>query len=147
MIKRLQKLLDTKPRSSEPDAAGRISTACAALMVEVMVIDRKIDQAEQTALKALVKDRFSLTDAETDELINDALSAVKDSTSLYQFTRAINDNFTDMEKFELVVKLWQIAFSDNHLDKHEEAIIRRIAELIHLPHSQFVRAKHKARPG
>jgi len=34
-----------------------------------------------------------------------------------------------------------VAYADGILDKHEEHIVRRIADLIHLRHSDFIRSK------
>ncbi len=145
MISGLQKLFQDKAASAAETDSKRVETACAALMVEVMVIDREQKAAELNTLKSLIKKRFSLSDTEANELVDDAMKEVQDATSLYQFTHLINDHFDDSEKFQLVVKLWRVALADDHLDKHEEAMIRRIAELIHLPHSQFTRAKHRAK--
>jgi uncharacterized tellurite resistance protein B-like protein len=42
--------------------------------------------------------------------------------------------------------MWKVAYADGSVDKYEAHIIRRISDLIHLPNSQFVRAKQEARP-
>jgi len=39
--------------------------------------------------------------------------------------------------------LWQIAYADACLDRYEEALVRKIAELIHVPHREFMQAKHR----
>jgi len=44
---------------------------------------------------------------------------------------------------ELIEKLWQVAFADHQLDKHEEHVIRRISDLIHVSHSDFMKTKLK----
>jgi uncharacterized tellurite resistance protein B-like protein len=38
-----------------------------------------------------------------------------------------------------------VAFADGHLDKHEEGIIRRVADLLHILHSDFIRCKLAAK--
>ena len=45
----------------------------------------------------------------------------------------------------MVELLWRVAYADGNLDKYEEHLVRRIADLIHVPHSVFIRMKHKAR--
>lgn len=40
--------------------------------------------------------------------------------------------------------LWRVAFADGRLDRYEEHLIRRIADLLHLPHRDFIRAKLRA---
>jgi uncharacterized tellurite resistance protein B-like protein len=42
--------------------------------------------------------------------------------------------------------MWRIAFADEKLNKYEESLIRQVAELIHVSHRDFIRAKHAARP-
>jgi len=63
--------------------------------------------------------------------------------SLYQFTGLINQHFTPEQKVRVVEMLWQVAYADGHLDPYEEALVRKIADLIHVPHRQFIQAKHR----
>ena len=37
--------------------------------------------------------------------------------------------------------LWEVAAEDGNIDKYEEHVIRKISELIYLPHKDFIRAK------
>ena len=41
--------------------------------------------------------------------------------------------------------LWQVALADDYLDKYEESIIRKISDLIHLRHSEYIQCKSNAR--
>ena len=68
----------------------------------------------------------------------------QDSHSLHPFLRRINRHFDPEQKAEILEDLWRVAFADGRLDKYEEYHIRRIADLLHLPHSAFIRAKHRA---
>lgn len=133
-------------RIDEPDGEPihRQQLAAAALMVEVMVIDRTLDEQEQGVIRQLLETRFSLSHEEIETLVSLAHGEVDDATSLFQFTRLINDHFDMREKRELVENLWRIAFADSHLDKHEEALIRRISDLLYVSHTDFIQAKHRA---
>ena len=62
-----------------------------------------------------------------------------------RLSRQVNLHFSADEKFELIKHMWHIAFIDNELDKYEESLIRQVADLIYLPHSQFIKAKSLAR--
>ena len=46
-----------------------------------------------------------------------------------------------MQKVEIIEHLWEIALTDKHLDKHEEYVVRKIAELIYVEHKDFIEAK------
>jgi len=118
--------------------------ATASLMVEIMVIDRQLDNTERDVIRRLLEKQFELSKDEIDQLVKLAHQEVAESTSLYQFTRLINDHFDEQKKVGLIENLWRVAYVDNELDKHEEALIRRIAELIYVSHSDFIRTKHIA---
>jgi len=71
----------------------------------------------------------------------EAGNTIATSTSLYPLTRYINDNYNNIEKYQLVLALWDVALEDGRIDKYEDHLIRKIADLIYLPHSEFIRAK------
>ena len=118
-----------------------IKKASAALMVEVMLSDGQLENEEQKDIKALLTSTFNLSLEECEELFNLAQSEVAGSTSLYEFTGQVNLHFSADDKFELIKHMWHVAFIDNVLDKYEESLIRQVADLIYLPHSQFMKAK------
>ena len=144
MIDQIKQFFTTEITNPEGDLTHRRQLAAASLMIEVMVIDRNLNDDESNIIQQLLRQQFQLTESEITQLIELAHQEVDEATSLYQFTRLINDHFDQNNKRELIKNLWQVAFADDHLDKHEEAIIRRIAELIHVSHSDFIRAKHEA---
>ena len=141
MIDSIKEFFSSEINSPEGDKAHQKNLAAASLMVEVMVIDRDTSDKELTKIKELLKSRFELTDYEIQKLLELANQEVKDATSLYQFTRHINDHFDHQKKRELIESLWHIAFADDVLDKHEEAIISRIADLTYVSHSDFIKSK------
>ena len=67
-----------------------------------------------------------------------------ESTSLYEFTRVINDNYTPQQKLQLISAMWVVAYADGNLDKYEEHLIRRVAELTYVAHEDYIRAKLRA---
>jgi len=118
--------------------------AAAALMIEVAMSDQEFDEVEKKALPNLLREHTGLTTQECLQLIEIGEKEVDHATSLHQFTRHLNENFTIDEKKDLLNTLWMVAFSDGNIDKYEEHIIRRIADLLHLRHSEFIQAKLKA---
>ena len=87
---------------------------------------------------------FELDPAASARLYREAERHADDATSLYEFTRLINDHFELTEKENLVELLWFVAFADGALDKYEEHLVRRVADLVHVSHGAFIRAKHRA---
>ncbi len=145
MINNIRQFFTTRITDPMGDEQHQQHLAAAALMAEVMVIDRKISGKELSAIKKIFEHQFDLQENEIDQLLKLAKEEVDEATSLYQFTRLINDQFDAEKKKDLIENLWQIAFADEVLDKHEEAIIRRIAELIYVPHADFIKTKQKAK--
>lgn len=119
--------------------------ASAALLIEVATIDHKFDQKELSTLSLLLKENFSLSDQECSELTELAKAERDSSTSLYQFTQLVNQHCSHQEKFNLLKDMWTVAYADGNLDKYEEYIIRKVADLIHMAHGDFIRAKHESR--
>jgi len=132
----------------EPDAGRRedhdIRLAAAALLVEVARADHDFTADEDAAMRRLLVSSLKLGENEVDAVLDRAGTAVEDATSLFEFTRLVNDQYSFEEKRQLVAAMWQVAYADGDLDKYEEHIIRRVAELIYLPHAEFMRSKLEA---
>ena len=118
--------------------------ACIALLLETSMADEILDESELIALKNTLQKDFQINEDEIDELINLAKENVENSTSLYEFTRDINDNFDAAERVKLIESMWKIAYADGNIDKYEEHIIRKVSNLIYVAHSDFIKAKLSA---
>ena len=115
--------------------------AVAALLVEVAMADHQFSEAELQNIGAILKRKFTLSPDELDELISLAKHETNHATSLHQFTQLINQYCNQEEKFNLMKAMWEMAYADGDLDKYEDYIIRKIADLIYVPHTEFIRAK------
>lgn len=143
MIDKLLSLFeDPKPQKAQ----HTLDLACAVLLVEIMKADYELLEDEKNSLKALLRSFFSLSEAESQLLLEQAEQASAQSNDLFQYTDIINKHWQLEDKFKLIQGLWQVAYSDNHLDKYEEYMIRKISDLLYLPHSQFIRAKLSVTP-
>lgn len=140
MLAKLKALL-TGPEEPAIDPQRRLQLAAAALLIEVAQADHTCDERELAAVRHAARVTFELDEAELDELLSEAHVSHDDATSLYEFTSLINEHFSPEQKFSLVRCLWQVAQADGHIDRYEDHRIRRIAELIYVPHSEFIRAK------
>ncbi|WP_430462558.1 TerB family tellurite resistance protein [Thalassolituus sp. LLYu03] len=135
---------------SAPDSARKphdLPLACAALLVEIMRADHHVDAVEADSLKQVLGQVFGLDAGDCDALLQRALSQVSVSNDLFQFTEVINKAFSDDEKYRLIHGLWAVAYADQQLDKYEEHMVRRIADLLYVPHAAFIQARNRARDG
>ena len=119
--------------------------ACAALLIEVAIIDQEFDQSEFVTMQNILEQKFAITKEECRQLISLAQLECDESSSTYQFTQLVNQYCTHEDKFALIKGMWSIAYADGDLDKYEEYIIRKVADLLYLAHSDFIQAKHIAR--
>ncbi len=132
------------PATDEVDATKRLRIAAAVLLVEVARSDHEFSAAERTSVLDVVQRQFGLGATETAQLIELAEAESREAHDLYQFTAAINAGFPHEQKVWLVEALWRAALSDQVIQGHEEHLIRRVADLLHLTHSQFIAAKLRA---
>ncbi|RDE22620.1 TerB family tellurite resistance protein [Motiliproteus coralliicola] len=123
------------------DDERSLRLATAALLIEVSRADFSVDDTERQAVIELLDSQFELTKQELEKLIELAEQEADQATSLYQFTRLINDAFSAEQKRQLVLNLWKVALADGYIDKHEDHLIRKVADLIHVSHKDFIRAK------
>ena len=151
MIRAFQRLFEstviaaTRATEAEEREHG-YHLATAALLVEMMRADYEVRPAERDAvLRALAAAFDDLSPDESRGLLARAEDRADDAISLYEFTQIINRRFDHEQKAHVVELLWRVAYADGDLDKYEEHLVRRIADLIHVPHSVFIRMKHKAR--
>lgn len=121
----------------------RLQLACAALMVEMVHVDDHFTNDEEIRLKHLLKKRFKLNIEELASLIDLAHDKKHEATDYHEFTSLLNEHYSQQQKIKLVEDLWQLAYADQQLDKFEEHLLRRLADLLHVPHQAFIRTKHK----
>ncbi|VAW73221.1 hypothetical protein MNBD_GAMMA14-754 [hydrothermal vent metagenome] len=133
--------IDTDPTGTHGEHSLHLATA--ALLFEMQRADFEEQEEERNVLERVLRDTFALSKEETRELSRLAQRESEDSVSLHQFTRLINQQFSPEEKVRVVEMLWQVAFADGRIDRYEEALLRKIAGLIYVPHREFIQARHR----
>lgn len=117
------------------------ATATLMLLLEVAWADHDISAHELAQMKLALQRLYGLTADTVETLVANAQRDYAAATSVQPFTRALNEHLSIDEKFEVVTEMWRLALSDAHLDKYEEYHVRRIAELLYVPHEHFIAAK------
>ncbi len=129
----------------EPSADSHsLPRAAAALLLEMAVTDEGAGDVELDVIHDAMRAAFGMDAAELQALMDEAHEARKDAVSLYDFTRQLRVGLDADVRAELVEWLWRIAFADERLDKHEELLVRRVADLLGVSHGEFMRRKHLA---
>ena len=128
---------------TQDDVEHRLKLATAALFIEMMQQDGKKTESEEKKVKEVLQTKFTLSETETHQLFDLAHAEARDAVDFHQFTSLINEHFSTAKKIKIVEYLWAVAYADNQLDSYEEHMVRRIADLIYVPHQDFIKAKHK----
>jgi uncharacterized tellurite resistance protein B-like protein len=128
----------------EHDDRHAIQLATAALLVEVARIDSESTEAERVAVAEAVREKFGLNSAEADQLIALAEAQVRQASGYFEFTSLVNRHFSAEQKLKVVELMWRIAYADAALSAHENHLMRRIGDLLHIPHGDYIAAKMRA---
>ncbi len=146
MIDALWKLLEPVTRNTGELPSAELELAAAVLLVEVARADYEKEQSEYGVLLRRLEQRFALDRHTAVDLLGRAQVVADDAVSLHQHTALINERYDRRQKFELICALWAVAYGDGELHHYEEHLIRRLADLLYVPHADFIRAKHLTMP-
>lgn len=129
---------------SDAEETWSVDDAAAVLLIEVMMADYDLDQREKQCVTEILSRRMSVSESDAASCVDAAMLRQEKTHDLYEFTRVINDQYDEQQRYELIVDLWRVAFADDRLDKFEDHRIRRVCDMLHLHHSHFIRAKSAA---
>ena len=146
MIKNLKSYLDNFFQES-PDEniphINKIELATAVLMIEISLADENTGDEEYKTIKKILLEKFDLDKTKIDTLISLAEDEVDHTVSLHEFAETINNELSAIEKTNIIENLWRVAYADAYIHKYEEYYIRKIADLLHVSHSDYIKTKLK----
>lgn len=147
MLASIKKFFDTHIEAAATQAREsqehRLRIATVALLLETARADFNIHDEELATVARHARELFKLDEDETSALVALAEEEAQNATCYYEFTSLINNGFSPEEKVKIIELMWQVAYSDNELEKYEEALVRKIADLLYVPHGAFIAAKHR----
>jgi len=140
----LSAIIPSAAVESRPEHTLQLATAV--LLIEVMRSDAERTDEEQATILNILKERFQMTDAEVAQLSELGHRTVKVANDLHQFTTLINRELELPEKVRIIEYMWQVAYADRQISAHENHLMRRIVDLLHIPLGDNVAAKARAKP-
>lgn len=146
MIARLKQLFQASSSgdANTPSHRHTMAVAATALMVQLARVDQHQDDRELNTIVDCAVGALKITREEAEDILQDALAHADSATSLYEFTGQLNDQLDQAHKLVLLESIWRVAFADGRIDQYEEQLIRRIADLLYLHHSEYILARHRA---
>ncbi len=105
-----------------------------------------LEHAEEAeAIEQMLGKHFDLDAAASETLAEEARDEADRSVSLHDYTRSLHQALNDSEKARVVEMLWEVALADEELDKYEDFLVRKVADLLYVPHAELIRLKHQVR--
>ncbi|VAX25561.1 hypothetical protein MNBD_NITROSPINAE04-1927 [hydrothermal vent metagenome] len=143
----IEKFLKKEPgkSSGSVDKEYDLRVATCAVMLEIANIDGDFSEAERKRIVSFLESNFSLSSEIASELIKKAGEELKSSIDLWSFTNRINQNYKREEKIKLIEMIWEIVFTDDYMDKHEDYLMKKLGKLLRLSHQDIMEAKMKAK--
>jgi len=144
MIDKLLKFLgQTEDLPAEECIRERIEHATAVLLVEIARADHNLHEAEIGEMRDQLARSFDLGEHDASALVERARVAVEEAVSLHEFTRILHAEMSYAEKESVIEMLWRIALVDRSLDKYEDYMIAKIADLLYIARGDVLRIKHR----
>ena len=148
MLNKLSDFLSSiiAPASVESRPEHTLQMATAVLLIEVMQSDADSTDQEQATILNILKERFHLSDAEVAKLSELGHRTATAANDLHQFTSLINRELELPEKVRIIEYMWQVTYADSQISAHENNLMRRMADLLHISHGDYIAAKTRAKP-
>jgi len=144
MIDRLLAFLSGIETPHPKNSIDDVQFSVAALLIEAGRMDNNFDAAERATIERLLASRFDLAPDAVRSLVEAADQRVQQSAQYYPFTREICNRLSREERVEILELLWKVAYADGVLDPYEDALLRQIAGLIHVPDRDRGLARQRA---
>ena len=148
MLSKLRAFFDNALARDHVDEATRehaLRVAAAVLLIEVAKADYAADLKEDATILSSLQELFALDEGAVELLVEEARTEADRAVELQQFTRRLHEQLSDAEKQRIVEMLWRVALADSKLDMHEDHLVRRIAELLYVRHSDLIRIRNRVR--
>ena len=120
-----------------------LQRAAAVLLCEIMHADHDIESVEQEKILEAMQVFLGMSSEDSKVLYDEIEVLMKDALSIQQFTSLLNDRYDEEKKLTLLQWLWRVVYADGRMDAHEEHLVRRIADLLYIRHSDYIRIRNR----
>ena len=131
------------PETKVDDDVNAVEMAAAVLLIEMARADFEQEDIENKMIIELLKEYFLLDGEDADDLFLEAEKIADNSVSLHEYTRTLHETLNEKAKNEIIEMLWRLALVDDSLDRYEDYLVRKIADLLYVSNSNVLRIKHE----
>ena len=148
MLKAIKNLFGPAPWDTQVLPAHerrQLQIAVAVLLHEASRADYVEGDEESLRAERALLEIFNLEPSECAALLAEGRTRAQQLTSFYAPVTTVKREFSLSERVLLVEHLWRVAFADVRLDPYEDHYVRKIAHLLHVPNTQAMLARNRAR--
>jgi uncharacterized tellurite resistance protein B-like protein len=130
---------DTRARRQAFD----LQAAWCGLMMEVARLDSVGAERKRKAVSQAMREEFGIPNEELAPMIASAGRPENRLTSYFRPVALINEGCAPEQKVRLIERLWRVAIADGNIDIYEDQLVRKLADLLYVSHTDFILAKHR----
>jgi uncharacterized tellurite resistance protein B-like protein len=134
-----------KGPTSAVDPGRDLRMAVAILLLEAAHMDDTFSAPEYVMIQKLLATKFGLSPSEANDLLAISEEKIKNVVQLHPYTNTVFSQMSEAERIQLIEMLWEVAYADDVLDPEEDALIRKLAGLIHVPDRERMLARQRVR--
>ena len=127
------------------DEAAALQRSLAALLHEMTRVDLHVRPEDIEHAREALVDLLGVDAAQASALLEHAAEPANRLTSYFEVVSAINRSFSAAQKVRLVEHLWRVAHADDALDVHEDHLVRKVSDLLYVPHIECMLARQRVR--
>jgi uncharacterized tellurite resistance protein B-like protein len=133
------------PEQQQSRETLALQQAVATLLYETARANHEVKESDLQISANSLRELFALPEQQVMALLSHAAQPHQRPTSYHPLIKLINKHFSAAQKNQLIEHMWRVAHADLELDMYEDHLVRKIAELLYVPHTEFITAKHRAR--
>ena len=127
------------------DGTWNPSSAATALLIETARADDHFDESELAQIEQTLINVLNVDASHIKQTLESAQQELDQATCLHELTSIINSDWEFKAKVNLIEAMWKVVLSDQHIDPNEQHLMRKIKGLLHIPQSEYIAAKLRAR--
>jgi uncharacterized tellurite resistance protein B-like protein len=107
-------------------------------------IDGEFSDDERKRILALLRDEFQLYNDDAVALMERAEEELGTTERKWQYASLIREQYAAEEKLRVVELLWRVVLADGQVARHEEYVLRKLAELLGMTDEEVLAARTRA---
>lgn len=118
--------------------------AVATLLVIAAHADHEYAETERAQIERVLAQRYNLDAITASALRAQGEAAEAASSDLYRFTALVKKGVPHDERHAVIEAMWRVVLADDRREMHEEALLRRVTDLLGLDSRDSVEARRRA---